>query len=143
MLVPLRAVPALIDQVHDKLLAAIVDGTLAPEQRLTQESVAEMLGVSRQPVSHALQVLRRRGLLIESGKRGLMVAPVEAQRVRDLYQVREALDGLAASLAAQRMQAGLIGASEKRAADKALADGLALEDSANIASFVNADVTFH
>jgi DNA-binding GntR family transcriptional regulator len=142
-LLPLSTVPALIDQVHDRLLAAIVDGTLAPGQRLTQESVAEMLGVSRQPVSHALQVLRRRGLLIESGKRGLMVAPVEAQRVRDLYQVREALDGLAASLAAQRMQAGLIGAGEKRAADKALADGLALEDSANIASFVNADVTFH
>jgi DNA-binding GntR family transcriptional regulator len=143
MLVPLRAVPALIDQVHDKLLAAIVDGTLAPEQRLTQESVAEMLGVSRQPVSHALQVLKRRGLLMEHGKRGLMVAPIQAQRVRDLYQVREALDGLAASLAARRMQAGLISASEKRAADKVLAEGLALDDAANIGAFVTADVAFH
>ena len=142
-LLPLNTVPALIDQVHDRLLAAIVDGTLAPGQRLTQESVAEMLGVSRQPVSHALQVLKRRGLLIESGKRGLMVAPVEAQRVRDLYQVREALDGMAASLAAQRMQAGLVSAGEKRAADKALADGLALDDAANIGVFVNADVVFH
>ena len=103
-LVPLQAAPALIDQVHDRLLAAIVDGTLAPGERLTQESVAEMLGVSRQPVSHALQILKRRGLLIEHGKRGLMVAPVEAQRVRDLYQVREALDGLAAGLAARRVQ---------------------------------------
>ena len=143
MLVPLRTVPALIDQVHDRLLAAIVDGTLAPEQRLTQESVAEMLGVSRQPVSHALQVLKRSGLLIEHGKRGLMVAPVQAQRVRDLYQVREALDGMAANLAARRVQAGLIGAEEKRAADKALADGLALDDDAKIGEFVTADVAFH
>jgi DNA-binding GntR family transcriptional regulator len=129
--------------VHDRLLAAIVDGTLAPGQRLTQESVAEMLGVSRQPVSHALQVLKRRGLLIEHGKRGLMVAPVEAQRVRDLYQVREALDGMAASLAARRVQAGLVGAEERRAADKALADGLALGDAAKIGEFVTADVAFH
>jgi DNA-binding GntR family transcriptional regulator len=139
----LQAVPALIDQVHDRLLAAIVDGTLPPEQRLTQESVAEMLGVSRQPVSHALQVLKRRGLLIEHGKRGLMVAPIQAQRVRDLYQVREALDGLAANLAARRMQAGLISAGEKRAADKVLADGLALGEAANIGAFVTADVAFH
>ena len=71
---------------------------------MTQESVAEMLGVSRQPVSHALQVSKRRGLLIEHGKRGLMVAPVEAQRMRDLYQVREALDGMAADLAARRVR---------------------------------------
>src|SRR4030095_6008908 len=105
-LLPLSTVPALIDQVHDRLLAAIVDGTLAPGQRLTQESVAEMLGVSRQPVSHALQVLKRRGLLIESGKRGLMVAPVEAQRVRDLYQVREALDALAPRRDARRKKSG-------------------------------------
>lgn len=143
MLVPLRAVPALIDQVHDRLLAAIVDGTLAAGQRLTQESVADMLGVSRQPVSHALQVLKRRGLLIEHGKRGLMVAPVEAQRVRDLYQVREALDGMAANLAARRAHAGLIGADEKRAAETALADGLALADDANIGACVTADVAFH
>jgi DNA-binding GntR family transcriptional regulator len=143
MLVPLRTVPALIDQVHDRLLAAIVDGTLAAGQRLTQESVAEMLGVSRQPVSHALQVLKRSGLLIEHGKRGLMVAPVEAQRVRDLYQVREALDGLAANLAARRVRAGLIGIDQKRSVDKALADGLALNDASHIGAFVAADVAFH
>jgi DNA-binding FadR family transcriptional regulator len=63
--------PALIDQVHDRLLGAIADGTLVSGQRLTQESVAAMLGVSRQPVSHALQVLKRRGFLTEHGKRGL------------------------------------------------------------------------
>jgi len=105
--------------------------------------VAAMLGVSRQPVSHALQVLKRRGLLIEHGKRGVMVAPVEAQRVRDLYQVREALDGMAANLAARRVQAGLIGADERRVADQALAEGLALDAAANIGAFVAADVAFH
>ena len=39
-LIALTASPDLIDQVHDRLLAAIVDGTLAPGERVTQESVA-------------------------------------------------------------------------------------------------------
>src|SRR5262245_55765022 len=113
--------PALIDQVHDRLLAAIVDGTLASGQRLTQESVAAMLGASRQPVSHALQVLKRRGFLTEHGKRGLQVAPLDARRIRELYLVREALDGLAARLAAQRVASGATTEAEHGAAQAALA----------------------
>jgi DNA-binding GntR family transcriptional regulator len=116
--------PALIDQVHDRLLAAIVDGTLAPGARLTQESAADMLGVSRQPVSHALQMLKRRGLLIEHGRKGLAVAHVEASRVRQLYQVRAALDALAAQLAAARV-------------------GSALGDRASVTALIDADVAFH
>lgn len=145
-LVPLRTGPALIDQVHDRLLAAIVDGVLAPGQRLTQESVADMLGVSRQPVSHALQILKRRGLLMEHGKRGLMVAPLEAQRIRNLYQVREAMEALAAGLAAQRAKAGLISPRDRRAADRALEAGqeLANQDAEpGVGQYVAADVAFH
>ena len=59
MIEPLPAQPDLLDLVHDRLVAAIADGTLQPGQRITQEEVAARLGVSRQPVSHALQVLRR------------------------------------------------------------------------------------
>ena len=47
--------PALIDQVHDRLLGAIADGTLASGQRLTQESVAAMLGVSQQAIVSTLR----------------------------------------------------------------------------------------
>ena len=93
-LIALTASPDLIDQVHDRLLAAIVDGTLAPGGRVTQESVATRLGVSRQPVSHALQLLKRRGLLMEHGKRGLIVAPLEAQRIRDLYGEKDSRRGV-------------------------------------------------
>src|SRR6516164_7984835 len=103
-LTALRPPPDLIDRVRERLLAAVIDGTLAPGERLTQESVAEKLGVSRQPVSHALQLLKSRGLLVEAGKRGLVVAPVDAKRIRDLYQVREALETLAAGLAAERVR---------------------------------------
>lgn len=135
--------PDLIDQVHDRLLAAIVDGTLAPGRRLTQDSIAEMLGVSRQPVSHALQVLRRRGLLINSGKRGVAVAPIDASRLRGLYQVREVLDGLAAELAAGRIRDGQVALGEVRSAKAALDHGLSLPCDADASAYIDADVAFH
>ena len=135
--------PALIDQVHDRLLAAIVDGTLPPGSRLTQESAAEMLGVSRQPVSHALQVLKRRGLLIEHGRKGLAVSSIEANRLRQLYQVRAALDGLAAELSAQRMKAGDISQRERAEVSKILQVGLGLGADASMAAMIEADVGFH
>ena len=77
------------------MVDAIAAGLLAPGERLTQEVIAERLSVSRQPVSHALQVLKRQGLVIEHGRRGLLVAPIEPGRMRDLYQLRAAVDGLA------------------------------------------------
>ncbi len=139
----LKAQPALIDQVHDQLVAAISSGRLCPGERLTQERVAEMLGVSRQPVSHALQLLKHRGLVIEHGKRGLAVAPLDGARIRHLYQVREALDGLAARLAADRVRNGDVGKAELRALTQALAHGQQLNAKGADFELVTADVAFH
>ena len=139
----LEVQPALIDQVHDRLLAAVVEGTLEPGRRLTQEEIADMLGVSRQPVSHALQVLRRRGLFIEAGRRGVAVAPIDAARIRDLYQVRAALDGLAAELAGARVRSGSTAPSEIKPLEAALAQGQACLATGDLGALVDADVAFH
>ncbi|MGB9365172.1 MAG: GntR family transcriptional regulator [Xanthobacteraceae bacterium] len=140
---PVSAPSALIDQVHDRLVNAIADGTLPPGQRLTQEEIALRLGVSRQPVSHALQVLRRRGLVEESGKRGLMVAPLDAQWMRGLYQVRAALEALAASLAATRVQTGAISQREIDEGNAILARGTRLAENGAVRDLIDADVAFH
>ncbi|MFM9940979.1 MAG: GntR family transcriptional regulator [Hyphomicrobiaceae bacterium] len=144
-LAALQTQPDLIDQVHDRLLAAVVDGTLAPGRRLTQDELAVMLGVSRQPVSHALQLLRRRGLFIDSGKRGVAVAPIDAARICDLYQVRAALDGLAAELAGARVQSGHHADAELAALRAALTEGqrLAASPTTSLSALVDADVAFH
>jgi DNA-binding GntR family transcriptional regulator len=144
MIEPLTSQPALIDQVHDRLVAAIADGTLAPGEKLTQEDVAEKLGVSRQPVSHALQLLRRRGLAVENGKRGLVVAPLDPERLRGLYQVRAALDGLAASLAATRAKAGALNSSVRKDFISLVEQGIEMAGSgAEISDLINADMAFH
>ncbi len=139
----LKTQPALIDQVHDQLVTAIVDGSLAEGEKLTQETVAERLGVSRQPVSHALQILKRRGLLIEHDKRSLAVAPMGAELVRNLYQVRSALDGLAASCAAKRVAAGEAPRADCQALRNALSAGQQLDAATALTDRVHADVTFH
>ena len=62
-MIPLDPLPNLTDQVYARILEAIIDRTLPPGHRIRQNEFAEKLGVSRQPVSHALHLLYRQGLL--------------------------------------------------------------------------------
>ncbi len=140
---PIGAPRVLIDQAYERLVEAIATGALAPGARLRQEELAAMLGVSRQPVSHALRLLKREGLVEESDRRGLTVARVDAARIRDLYQVRTALDALAARLAALRVAGGACTAAERRAAARALAAGQGLDAAEPAVAFIEADVAFH
>ena len=140
---PLDPQPALIDRAYERLVAAIADGTLAPGQRIRQEELGRALGVSRQPISHALQLLKQQKLVEENGRRGLIVSEIDAARVRELYQVRGALDALAARLAADRTARRAIEAPQQQAAEHALAAGLALPLDATVLAFIHADVAFH
>src|SRR3954454_22963700 len=101
-MIPLDATPNLIDQVYTRILEATIDRTLPPGHRIRQNELAEKLGVSRQPVSHALHLLHRQGLVSESGRRGFEVTQLDPARIRQLYEVRSAIDALAARLAAER-----------------------------------------
>jgi DNA-binding GntR family transcriptional regulator len=101
-LLQLETAPDLVDRVYRTLGDAISDGSLAPGQRLTQEDIAQQLAVSRQPVLQALRLLKRDGFVQDAPGRGLQVAPLDAAWIRNVYQVRGALDALAARLAAQR-----------------------------------------
>jgi DNA-binding GntR family transcriptional regulator len=101
-MIPLDPLPNLIDQVYARILEAITDRTLPPGHRIRQNELAEKLGVSRQPVSHALHLLHRQGLVAESGRRGFEVTRLDPSRIRQLYEVRSAIDALAARLAAGR-----------------------------------------
>jgi DNA-binding GntR family transcriptional regulator len=138
---PLAGSAALVDRVYERLVAAIADGTLAPGQRLRQDEVAALLGVSRQPVSHALQLVKRQGLAVEHGRKGLAVAALEPEQVQDLYQVRAALDQLAAELAARR--SATLEPEAWAGVARALEAGLGLPDDAPAGALIRADVTFH
>src|SRR5437868_12961126 len=121
-MIPLEPLPNLIDQAYLRILQAIIDWTLPPGHRIRQHELAERLGVSRQPVSHALHLLHRQGLVAESGRRGFEVTQLDPQRIRHLYEVRGAVDGLAAQLAARRVK---VDPSRRAALEAALRAGRA------------------
>jgi DNA-binding GntR family transcriptional regulator len=133
-LVALPAAPGLVERVHRALLDAIGDGSLAPGARITQEDLAERLAVSRQPVLQALRLLKQDGLVHDAPGRGLLVAPLDAARIADVYEVRAALDGLAARLAAGK---------RARLDPQLVADGRRAARGRDIRAMVEADQAFH
>jgi DNA-binding GntR family transcriptional regulator len=139
-MIPLDPLPSLIDQVYARILEAIIDRTLPPGQRITQNELAEKLGVSRQPVSHALHLLHRQGLVAESGRRGFEVTALDPARIRELYEVRGAIDALAARLAAGRVRIDIGG---RVALETALRAGRAISQNTPLARLIAFDVDFH
>ena len=139
-MIPLDPLPNLIDQVYARILEAIIDRSLPPGQRIRQNELAERLGVSRQPVSHALHLLHRQGLVAESGRRGFEVIRLDPERIRQLYEVRSAIDALAARLAAARAKTDAGGRARLEAA---LAAGHSISGRTPLAELIARDVDFH
>ena len=108
MIETLRSEKHLVDQAYDVILDALCDGTLKSSERITQEDIAARLNVSRQPVTHALAVLKSQGFLISSGRRGLTVAPVEMKFFAEIYQMRSVLEPLAVRLGCSRLSTSAI-----------------------------------
>jgi DNA-binding GntR family transcriptional regulator len=94
---------SLVDQAYEVILNALCDGTFKPGERLTQEDIAARLNVSRQPVTHALAVLKAQGFVAQSGRRGLTVTAVEPEQFEAIYQFRSAVEPLAVRLAVPRL----------------------------------------
>lgn len=143
MLEALPATRSLTDRAYQQLLESIADGTLMPGQRIRQAELADSLGVSRQPVSHALHLLKRQGLVEDFGRKGLRVVPLDPLRVMQLYQMREVVDGLAARLAALQVAAQTVTAAEIDALQRQLAAGSQFDATTPIPVLVRADTDFH
>lgn len=91
---------SLVEQAYERILSAICTGALASGDAVRQDDLAEQLHVSRLPVLMALRQLKQQGFLEMRGRRGLQVAPIDRARFDAIYEIRSALDPLAASLAA-------------------------------------------
>lgn len=101
-------VTSLSEEVYRRLKQAIMDGDLTPGNRLIETAIAANMQVSRTPVREALQRLVADGLVSPDGSRGLIVARLSVENVQHAYTLREALEGLAARLAAQHKRPDLL-----------------------------------
>lgn len=141
---PLKPQPGLTQQVYQSILDEMSEGRLAPGAHLVQEQIAAQLDVSRHPVQQALAMLKNDGLLLELGKRGLFVAPLDIETMRHRYEIRAAFDGLAARRAAERAHADTALAAKLKSEGATKIDaGHAAIAKGSIAAMVQSDVAFH
>jgi DNA-binding GntR family transcriptional regulator len=98
----LSAQPAMSERVALQIRKAILAGNLAPSSRIRQEVIAKRLGVSRQPIRHALLVLEREGLVRILPNKGAIVSPLDRRLIMEIYEFREAVEAHVAEKVALR-----------------------------------------
>lgn len=94
---------SLVDIVAERIEAAIISGQLAPGSKLSEQGLAASLGVSRGPLREAIRRLEGRKLLERTPNIGVRVAQLSLHDLHEILLVREALEGMAAGLAAKNM----------------------------------------
>ncbi|WP_326836691.1 GntR family transcriptional regulator [Amycolatopsis rhabdoformis] len=104
-------------RVREELRERILSGLLKPGDRLVERELAEGLGVSRVPVREAIRSLEAEGFVVVESPRRVVVRTLSRVDVEELFDVREALESLAAGLAASRA-----GKPELRRLERLLAD---------------------
>lgn len=129
---------SLVERTYEVILDALCDGTFKPGERLTQEDIAARLKVSRQPVTHALMLLKSQGFLEPIGRRGLTVAAVAPEFIEALFQLRAAIEPLAVTLATPRLTKATI--AEGRALIKR---GRRVVREGDSKAILQADMDFH
>ena len=87
---------------YDLIKQMILDDEIPEGSVLVERELAERIGVSRVPVREALQRLAVEGIIVQEPGRGLVTRAYSFQDIAELYLYREALDGMAARLFAQR-----------------------------------------
>lgn len=101
--IQLDAYKPLRDVVSDVLRQAIKDGVLKPGERLMEIRLAEELGVSRTPIREAIRKLEQEGFVVMVPRRGTYVADISLKDISQVFEIRGALEELAAGLAAERI----------------------------------------
>jgi DNA-binding GntR family transcriptional regulator len=91
----------LVGSLADRISAKIFAGEYPPGSRLRQEALAEAFSVSRTPIREALRQLEVKGVVRHDANQGAMVLAPDARDIREAYQVRAELEGLAISLAVE------------------------------------------
>ena len=126
------------DRAYITLRDAIIDGTLAPGERLRDQELTEWLGLSRTPVREALSRLEQDGLVETEPQRFTRVSPLDRRAANDAFPIVATLHALAAELGVPRLTAEDL--DGMRAANERFAAALKADD---VDAALDADDAFH
>lgn len=136
--VDLESYRPLRELVLDAIRGAIMNGTLQPRERLMEIQLAEELGVSRTPIREALRKLELEGFIVMVPRKGAYVSDLSFKDIADVFEIRAALEGLAAGLAAERITDEELESMERLLVEKQ--EAITQED---ISKLVEVDTKFH
>src|ERR1700679_3033021 len=91
-MIKLAKIPNLTELTYRSIKQSVLNGTLGELSRLTEESLATQLGISKSPVREALNRLEAEGLIRIEARRGAFVRQFSAKEIRDLYDLRAVLE---------------------------------------------------
>lgn len=133
----LLRVTSYAEQAHEAIKHLIFEGTYGPGERLKEVELSRALGTSRSPIREALKSLANEGLVKLAPQKGAFVSSFDLAEIRELYEVRGALEELAARQAAERAKPQELGELLRflRATEEALAT--------NSSSLYPYDLDFH
>ena len=126
------------DVVFNTLRQAILRGELKPGERLMEIQLAKKLGVSRTPIREAIRKLELEGLVLMIPRKGAEVAEITEKNMRDVLEVRKALEELAVQLACEKITDEEIEEMKKAAEEFKM-----ILKSKDITEIAEADVRFH
>ncbi len=133
-----------MDKEHDDTIASrisralaerIIHGELAPGARLAQDHIAEEFGASHVPVREAFRRLEAQGLVVSIPRRGVRVASFDLRQVREVAEMRAALEVLALRHAAPHLTGAVLDAAEQAATDA--------DDAKDVRAWEEANRRFH
>ena len=124
------------EQLAARLKGQIMGGRLAPAQRVIEGRWAREFGVAQASVREAINLLVAEGFLVKDAGRSACVVSYTAQDVQRIYEVREALEGQAARLAALRR-------ADLSAVDAALRSMIFAVEHSDIQALIHGDLDFH
>jgi GntR family transcriptional regulator, rspAB operon transcriptional repressor len=129
------------EKVYEHVRAALLSGELGPGQKLSLGSLSEQLGVSRSPVHQALTRLATEGLVDVRSRRGYFVTPITTKEVTEGYDVRLALELMAAERAVGSVDQAELG--QMRDAFEAARETMLPDRPWDLRTYIHANQRFH
>lgn len=117
---------SLVQTIVEALEAKIIDGELKPGERLVEQTMCDLLGVSRAPLREAFRILENHAFLENRQRKGVYVSPLSRKEAVDIYLIRANLESLATFLAVKEVGPKL--ADELRAINETMRDAAAKGD---------------
>jgi len=129
---------SLVEETYDILVDAICLQELKPGERLNQDEIAAKLNISRQPVNSAIAILKADDLVKDTGRRGVVVSPIDPDLARSIYEYRMMVEPFSIELAIDKLPD-----DARIAADEVLRRGRIAVKNFDVRGLLSADKDFH